>query len=113
MAKWLLPALKAVLPHVGDILSAGKPVFTKRKSERAANQADLVQHQIAELQAAAAQQSAHVKELAAQLESTVSALQQAAEIADARLKRVLLFTALAMAFSVSALAVAYLGALLR
>ena len=113
MAKWLLPALRAVLPHVGDILSAGKPAFTRRRPETAANQPDLVQHQIAELQAAAAQQSEHVKELAAQLESTVSALQQAAEIADARLKRVLLFTALAMAFSVSALAVAFVGALLR
>jgi len=112
MASWLIPALKAVLPHVGDILSAGKPHFTKRKPEPAANQ-DLVQQQIAELQSAASQQSAHIKELAAQLESTVSALQQAAEIADARLKRVLLFTALAMAFSVSALAVAFVGALLR
>ena len=113
MANWLLPALKAVLPHVGDILSAGKPAFTKRKPEAAANQADLVQQQITELQAAASQQAAHVKELAAQLESTVSALQQAAEVAEARLRRVLIFTALAMAFSVAALAVAFVGALLR
>jgi hypothetical protein len=112
MANWLLPALKAVLPHVGDILSAGKPAFTKRKPEAAANQ-DLVQQQIAELQAAVSQQSAHTKELAAQLENTVSALQQAAELAEARLKRVLLCTALAMAFSVASLAVAVVGALLR
>jgi hypothetical protein len=28
VASWLIPALKAVLPHVGDILSAAKPVFT-------------------------------------------------------------------------------------
>ena len=74
MANWLLPALKAVLPHVGDILSAGKPAFTKRRPEPAANQPDLVQQQIAELQAAVSQQSAHIKELAAQLESTVAAL---------------------------------------
>jgi hypothetical protein len=113
MANWLLPALKAVLPHVGDILSAGKPAFTKRRPEPAANQADLVQQQVAELQAAASQQSAHIKELAAQLESTVSALGKAAELAEARLKRVLFFTALAMAFSVAALAIAVVGALLR
>ena len=62
MANWLLPALKAVLPHVGDILSAGKPAFTKRRPEPAANQPDLVQQQIAELQAAVSQQigRAHV-----------------------------------------------------
>src|SRR4051812_35726911 len=113
MANWLLPALKAVLPHVGDILSAGKPAFTKRKPEAAANQPHLVQQQIAELQSVASQQSAHVKELAAQLHSTVSALEKAAEVAEARLKRVLLFSALAMAFSVAALAVAFVGALLR
>lgn len=113
MANWLLPALKAVLPHVGDILSASKPAFTKRRPEPAANQPDLTQQQIAELQAAVSQQSAHVKELAAQLQSTVAALQQAAEVAEARLKRVLLFTALAMAFSVAAVAATFVGALLR
>jgi len=72
-----------------------------------------VQQQIAELQAAVSQQSAHIKELAAQLESTVAALQHAAEVAEARLKRVLLFSALAISFSVAALAVAFVGALLR
>jgi hypothetical protein len=113
MANWLLPALKAVLPHVGDILSAGKPAFTKRKPEPAANQAELVQQQIAELQAAASQQSAHIKELAAQLESTVAALGKAAELAEARLKRVLLFTAMAVALSAAALGVAFVSALLR
>ncbi len=112
MANWLLPALKAVLPHVGGIISAGKPAFTRRNPEAAANQ-DLIPQQIAELQAAASQQSAHTKELAAQLESTVAALQQAAEVAEARLKRVLLFSALALSFSVAALAVSALGALLR
>ena len=55
MASWLIPAIKAVLPHVGDILGAAKPAFTKRKPEAAANQADLVQQQIAELQAAIVQ----------------------------------------------------------
>jgi hypothetical protein len=112
MASWLAAALKAVIPHVGDILSATKPAFTKRKPE-VANQPDLVQQQIAELQAAVSQQSSHIKELAAQLENTVSALESAAQVAEARLRRVLVFTAVAAAFSVAALGVAFLAALWR
>lgn len=113
MAGWLLPALKAVLPHVGDILSAAKPAFTKRKSEAAANQTDLVQQQIAELQAAVSQQSSHIKELAAQLENTIGALDKAAQVAEQRLRRVLVFTAVAAAFSVAALGLAFIAAVMR
>ena len=113
MASWLIPALKAVIPHVGDILSAAKPVFTKRKPEAPANAPDLVQQQIAELQAAASQQSAHIKELAAQLENTVAALEKAAAIAEARLRRVLILTALSAAFAIAALGVAIVAALTR
>lgn len=113
MAGWLQAALKAVLPHVGDIVSATKPAFTHRRAGVAANQPDLVQQQIAELQAAVSQQSAHVKELAAQLESTVLALEKAAALAEARLRRVLLFTALAAAIAVAALGVALLAVIAR
>ena len=101
MAGWLQAALKAVIPHVGDILSATKPAFTQRKSEAAANPPELVQQQIAELQSAVSQQAAHVKELAAQLENTVVALEKAAQVAEARLRRVLVFTAVAAAFAVA------------
>ena len=113
MAGWLQAALKAVLPHVGDIVSATKPAFTDRKAEPAANQPDLVQQQISELQAAVSQQASHVKELAAQLESTVLALEKAAQLAEARLRRVLLCTALALAFSVAAVGVAVVAVLAR
>lgn len=113
MAGWLQAALKAVLPHVGDIVSATKPAFTDRKAEAAANQPDLVQQQISELQAAVSQQASHVKELAAQLESTVLALEKAAQLAEARLRRVLLCTALALAFSVAAVGVAVVAVLAR
>ena len=113
MAGWLQAALKAVLPRVDDIVSANKPAFTQRQVELAANQSDLVQQQITELQSAVSQQSAHVKELAAQLENTVVALEQAAQVAEARLRRVLLCTALAVAVSVAAIGVALLAALTR
>ena len=71
MAAWLIPALKAVLPHIGSILSAAGPVFTKKSGE--------VQQQIAELQSAASQNAHNIKELAAQLETTVSAIERSAK----------------------------------
>jgi hypothetical protein len=113
MASWLIPAIKAVLPHVGDILSAAKPAFTKRKPDAAANQADLVQQQITELQAAVSQQSGHIKELAAQLENTLTALEKAAQLAEARLRRVLIFTAVAAALAIAALGVAFVAVIAR
>ena len=55
-----------------------KPVFTRKKAEAAPPATDdLLQQQIAELQAAAAQNADHIKELAAQLQSTVAALKRA------------------------------------
>ena len=105
MAAWLIPALKAVLPHVGSIISAATPVFTNRKADAAANQALLLQQQIAELQSAASQNAAHVKELAAQLESTVTALEQGASLAEARIRRVTAFCIAAVIFSTISLCV--------
>lgn len=107
MASWLIPALKAVLPHVGDIVTSALPVFTRKRGETAAPPSgDLVQQQIAELQAAAAQNAGHIKELAAQLQSTVAALEQGAALAEARLRRAVVMCAVAMAISVVSLFVA-------
>ena len=103
MAAWLIPALKAVLPHIGTIIAAAAPVFT-RKSADAANQA-LQQQQIAELQSAASQNAKHIKELAAQLQSTVAALEQGAAIAEAKLRRVVLLCIAATAVSAVSLGI--------
>jgi lipopolysaccharide biosynthesis regulator YciM len=65
-----------------------------------------VEQQIAELQAAASQNAEHVKELAEQLQSTVSALQKSAELAEMRLRRATVFSAVAVSISVAALLVA-------
>lgn len=113
MAAWLLPALKAVLPHVGTILDVAAPVFTRRSAEAAASQAQLAQQQIAELQAAATQNAAHIKALAEQLQGTVAAMQQAAAIADARLRRALLPCAAALALSGIAFALALVSLFAR
>ena len=107
MAGWLIPALKAVLPHVGDIVAAAKPVFTKKKPEAGAPGGEA--QQIAELQAAVSQNAEHVRELAAQLQSTVTAIEKGAEIAESRLRRAVLFCAVAVALSLFALGLAVIG----
>jgi len=105
MAAWFLPALKAVLPHVGTLITVAAPVFT-RKSADAANQAQLVQQQIAELQAAASQNAGNIKALAEQLQVTVASLHQAAAIAQARLRRAYLLCIAAIGLSAVTLAAA-------
>ena len=105
MAVWLIPALKAVLPHIGTILSVAVPVFTKKNADADANQT-LLQQQITELQSAASQNALHIKELAAQLQSTVTVLEQAASIAETRLRRVFLVCSAAIILSLTSLGAA-------
>jgi hypothetical protein len=102
MAAWFIPALKAILPHIGTILTAAVPVFTKKNADAVANQA-LLQQQITELQSAASQNTLHIRELAAQLQNTVAALEQAASIAEARHQRVFLACIMAILLSVTSL----------
>ena len=106
MPAWLLPALKAVLPHIATIISAAAPVFTRKNADAVANQALLLQQQITELQSAACQNAAHIKELAAQLQNTVAALEQAASIAEAKLRRALVLCVASMVLSAIAAAIA-------
>jgi hypothetical protein len=104
MPAWLIPALKAALPHIATIISAAAPVFTRKAD--AANQALLLQQQITELQSAASQNAAHIKELAEQLQSTVAALEQAASIAEGKLRRALWFCAVSTGLSAIAVGIA-------
>ncbi len=113
MASWLIPALKAVLPHVGDIVSKTLPVFTRKKPDAGAAPADVMQQQITELQAAVGQNAGYIQELAAQLQSTVAALEQAAAQAEARLRRAVVLSAVAGAISVVALLIALAALSLR
>ncbi len=88
MPAWLIPALKAVLPHVGTIVSAAAPAFTRKSAEAAPDQGNLLQQQIMELQAAASENNTHIRELAAQVQTTVKALEQGASLAEKRHKRI-------------------------
>lgn len=111
MAAWLIPALKAVLPHIGTIIAAAAPVFT-RKSADTASQA-LQQQQITELQSAASQNAEHIKELAAQLQTTVAALEQGAAIAESKLRRAIFLCVAATAVSAVSLGIALVLVLQR
>src|SRR6266702_7269569 len=97
MPAWLIPALKAALPHIAAIISAAAPVFTRKNADTVA---------ITELQSAASQNAANIKELAEQLQSTVAALEQAASIAEAKLRRAILLCVAATALSMVSLVIA-------
>ena len=105
MPDWLT-VLKVVLPHAKTIYDAASPVFTKKKASAVPDPIVLLQQQVAELQSAAGQTTSHVKELAAQLQSTVAALQEAAALAEHRMRRVTILSAVAGAASLSALVLA-------
>ena len=111
MPSWLLPAVKLILPHVGTIVAAAKPAFTKRKGEPADE--SVVQQQIAELQNAVSQNSVLVRELAEKLELTVTALEEAAATAQARVKRLYAISVAAMVVSLVALSVSLFALLGR
>ncbi len=97
MPAWLLPALKAVLPHIGTIISAAAPVFTRKNADAVA---------ITELQSAASQNAANIKELAEQLQSTVAAVEQAASIAEAKIRRMLFVCVVATVLATISLVIA-------
>jgi hypothetical protein len=106
MAAWLIPTVKAILPFVTPIVTSALPVFTTRKSdEAAAAQADVLQKQITELQSAASQNALHVKELAEQLQKTVTALEQAAAVAESRFRQTAVLCGMAAVLSLFAIGV--------
>ncbi len=108
MPAWLIPAVKLILPHVGNIVAAAKPHFTKRRE--AADQST-VQQQIAELQEAATENAALVKELAEQLQLTITALEKSAAATQERVKRLYAISVLAMLVALAALFVGVLALL--
>jgi hypothetical protein len=101
MAPWIIPALKAVLPHIGTIVSAARPVFTTLSGGPSAA---VIERQIGELQAVAAQNAAHIRELAEQLQNTVAAIEQGASAMESRLRRALIACAAACVVAVVAAA---------
>ncbi len=67
-----------VLNNLDKIIGVVNPAFTRKKVDVAAARADLVDQQIAELQAAAANNAEQIAAVATQLKEVVAALEQAA-----------------------------------
>jgi len=73
---------KLVLNNLDTIIGVVKPGFTRKKVD--AEHMDLLNQQIAELQAAASSNAEQIKQLAAQVKELVAALAQAATEAAAQ-----------------------------
>ena len=113
MAAAWLATIKAVLPYVDHVVSVVSPVFTKRKMDSISSQSELLQRQIDELQQAAAQNTASVKELAEQLKRVVLALDQAAVNLEAANRRHWTLCIIAVALSAVSLAAVLVLAMAR
>ena len=112
MPAWLIPALKAVLPHIGTIVSAAAPAFTRKSTDATASQATL-QQQITELQAAASANDEHIKNLAAQVKTAVEALEAGVSLAGNRHRQLLVLGVTATVLSVAAVGTALFVLLAR
>jgi len=71
-----------VLTNLDTIIGVVKPAFTRKKVEGLPSQADLLNQQISELQAAASSNADQIRQLAAQFKEVVAALEQAARSAQ-------------------------------
>jgi hypothetical protein len=75
---------KLVLNNLDTIISVVKPGFTRKKVDGLSSQTELLNQQIAELQAASSTNAEQIKQLAAQVKEVVAALGQAATEAAAQ-----------------------------
>jgi hypothetical protein len=101
-----------VLGNLDKIMSVVRPGFTRRKIEAVDSQADLLNQQIAELQAAAAANAEQIRVLASQLKDVVAALEQAGLAAAAERAAIRRVALLALVVGAAGLAVGVV-ALLR
>ena len=100
---------KLVLANLDTIIGVVKPAFTRKKVEALPSQTDLLNLQIAELQAAALGNAEQIRQLAAQLKEVVTAVEQAAASAASERKILRRLCLAAMAISVASIVVAVLA----
>lgn len=104
MASWL-PVIKAAIPHIAQIVSVALPMFTARTDTK--DRDALTAQQIEELQQAATQNAASVREIALQLKTTFESLELAAAELEARVKRQQRLTLLTLLVAAAALFVSF------
>lgn len=107
MPAWYMPMFKTIAPHIGTIISAAAPIFTKKGGDSAANNSAanqaVVQKQITELQIATSANNVHIKELAEQTRHILMALEEDASFTERRHQRILFLCVVATVLSVTAL----------
>ena len=94
---------KLVLANLDTIIGVVKPALTRKKVETLPTGTDLLNQQIAELQAAASGNAEQIRILAAQLKEIVTAAEQAA--ADAASERRILHRLCLAAVAISIVAI--------
>jgi sensor c-di-GMP phosphodiesterase-like protein len=102
MAAWL-PLVKAALPYVAEIARAAIPAFTSRSAGDKPE--ELMQKQIAELQAAVTQNAESVRVLGKQLQDTIQAIDTAASAMEQERRRQNRWLALCFVLSLTSLLV--------
>ena len=92
------PWINVAAAYLPDIIALTKPLFTRSKS--AAPGPEVMEQQIAELQAAATQNAESIKQLAVDMQKTIDAVQSAATQLERRLARTQQLLAAALMASV-------------
>jgi hypothetical protein len=100
MAAWLIPVIKSILPHVGTIISAAAPVFTRKSGDTAT-----LQQQVTELQTAVSANDVHIKNLAEQMQLAIEALEKGTLLAQRAYRHAMLLGIAAFILSLTALTV--------
>ncbi|RDZ26620.1 hypothetical protein [Lysobacter silvisoli] len=108
MAAWFT----VVAPLIPEILRQARPYFTKAP-QQALPPANIVAVQIGELQDAAAQNAESIKILAAEMQKTLTGLQEASMALEQRLRRARAVSLAALATAGVALAIAAAALALR
>ncbi len=98
------PWINIAAAYLPDIISLTKPLFTRSKSS--APGPEVMEQQIAELQAAATQNAESIKQLAVDMQKTIDAVQAAAGQLERRLALTQQLLAAALTASVLAFSLA-------
>jgi hypothetical protein len=100
---------KLVLGNLDNIIRVVRPAFTRSKVDTPSTQADLLNQQIAELQAASSNNAEQIAQLATQLKEFIASAAQAAEEAAAQRGAAVRLSRIAIAMSVVAVVIAVIS----
>ena len=100
MAAWL-PAVKAILPYLTQIVTAAIPAFTKKADKTGTE--DITRNQISELQDAVTHNAESLKILATQLQQVINDIDSGSAKIEKEIKAIKRLAILAIALSIVAI----------